>query len=151
MNKTYSLLIIIFVIIFPVENSLEPKLLSLVGQRLYYGIQHHIEDAASYAAERYPEEETINTDIEKSFSVQYEIDTLSRNGQPNPPNSNTSGLFIQILKPCPNIDYKIRVFTPNLNWDRGISHSTSGQSTIIPGFTQQACNRVYLTSDLVEK
>jgi len=151
MNKIYFPLIIIFIIFFTVENRLDPKLFSLDAPRLIQGIQSQIENAAFYTVGRYPEEETVHTDTGKSQLAQYEIDILVRHEQPNPPNTNTYGLFMRIIKACPNIDYKILVFTPNLNWDPGISHSNSGQFIIIPGFTQQACDRVYLASDRVEK
>lgn len=85
--------------------------------------------------------------INKSAASQDASSTTTINNElPNPLGPDNNGLFLRIIRPCPNIDYKMRVFSPIPDLDPGINLSGPNKSLAIPGASEQTCERVFLTT-----
>jgi hypothetical protein len=66
---------------------------------------------------KFPEAETTDTSTENSSISQNESNSVNIDEQTNLTDPDKLILFISIIKPCPNIDYKMRVYAPNPNID----------------------------------
>lgn len=82
----------------------------------------------------------------KDAGSQYASSININNELPNPPGPDNNGLFLRIIRPCPNIDYKMRVLTPIPGLDPGINLSEPNKNLVVPGASEQMCERVFPTT-----
>jgi hypothetical protein len=87
----------------------------------------------------------------KSATSQNASSTTTINNElPNPPGPDNNGFFLRIIRPCPNIDYKMRVFTSIPDLDPGINLSGPNKNLVIPGASGQTCERLFPKSDVIQ-
>jgi hypothetical protein len=147
MIKNHVLMTIIVFIFFTVGIRPGSELLASETSGTVQVTQSQSDEVTSDLAVKNSEVEMNNAEIKENQLSQNEIDIITNSsGEQLIPLNNKSGLFMRIIKPCPNIDYKIRILPGNPNIDPGIYQFNPDQYNIIPGVTEQSCNQIYQVS-----
>jgi hypothetical protein len=149
MKKDLFLLVMIFAIyIFPINKIVSTnELFILAISRLDQGAPSQSNGNSIFVDKNQPE---VDAAKNKDTASQYASNTIVINEPPNPPRPNNTGFFLRIIRPCPNIDYKIRVFNSIPDLDPGINLSGPNKNLVIPGASGQTCERIFPKSDVIQ-
>jgi hypothetical protein len=151
MYKNLALLVILSFMMFPGGKKPTSRLPTSEIQEPVQGLPSQSEGGLFEAKVKPPEAEITDADTENSSISQNESNTVNVGEQTKLTDPEKLILYMRIIKPCPNIDYKMRVFTPGLNMDPGIWLGGPGNYTVVPGDIEQDCDQVSTINDSIGK